>query len=685
MWPFTRRKAPEQRPASSGGLPRVWTPAPTRAASELPSLFHRSPRLGPVDLIGNAIADTPFALYDRVALRKDPNTAKPILDHPALDLLDSPCPSFPEIDGQAFRYATAALLELTGEVLWLKMRTGARVTELFLIPSFWCLRTPTAGDPTFMLCPFGVTAGKTIIVPAADVVWFKRLDLTDPYARGRGYTEPIADELESDEYAAKYQKNFFFNDATPPYILSAPGLQEEDAQRLRDTLRQKIGGFTNARKPAVVNTDIRVEKLAESPRELDFVESRKYLRDAFLQYFRIPPEIMGVLDNSNRSTIDAAQYLLSKNTLTPRLSFIARVISRQLVRADFDKRLEFKFDDIVPEDKDFTFRALSEGLSKGAVKRSEFRRFLDLPIAPEDEVYLLPFSVLPTASGLAPPAPEEEPVLEMADAKALHIVESKSFDDAWRVAIWKSFDTKALSGETAFVSAVVRYAERQAKRARDVFIAAMESGASAEDSMETTFAQVFGASADKALKSGLAPAWLASMKEGFSLAEDVLGGGLNFELYAPIFNAWVDSEGLAKAAGINGTTQEALRAAIAAGLEAGESMVDIAKRLEGVYVDLEGSRAMLIARTETMASVNFGQFSTYKGEGVKRKEWLATQDDRTREDHRIGVSWGAPYIVGIDEPFVVGNDLMMFPGSGSDAAQACNCRCTILPVLDEEE
>ena len=55
-------------------------------------------------------------------------------------------------------------------------------------------------------------------------------------------------------------------------------------------------------------------KSGVSPWELDFVESRKFLRDSANQHFHIPPEIMGILENSNRSTIDSAFYLLNKNT-----------------------------------------------------------------------------------------------------------------------------------------------------------------------------------------------------------------------------------------------------------------------------------------------------------------------------------------------------------------------------------
>jgi uncharacterized protein with gpF-like domain len=82
-----------------------------------------------------------------------------------------------------------------------------------------------------------------------------------------------------------------------------------------------------------------------------------------------------------------------------------------------------------------------------------------------------------------------------------------------------------------------------------------------------------------------------------------------------------------------------------------------------------------------MSSVNAGQFEVYKGEGVTKKQFLATQDDRTRDSHAIADG----QIVGIDEPFNVGGEELQYPGDPSGSADnLCNCRCTVLPYLEEE-
>lgn len=98
------------------------------------------------------------------------------------------------------------------------------------------------------------------------------------------------------------------------------------------------------------------------------------------------------------------------------------------------------------------------------------------------------------------------------------------------------------------------------------------------------------------------------------------------------------------------------------------------------------ARAQSIARTETMTAVNGGTLSGMQARagtfGIPlRKRWLATHDDRTREDHMAADGQEQP----LDHPFVVGGAQMQHPGDpGAPADQVIQCRCTIMEVLEGE-
>jgi uncharacterized protein with gpF-like domain len=91
-----------------------------------------------------------------------------------------------------------------------------------------------------------------------------------------------------------------------------------------------------------------------------------------------------------------------------------------------------------------------------------------------------------------------------------------------------------------------------------------------------------------------------------------------------------------------------------------------------------------IARTETMRASNAGSNALYVDWGAKQKEWLATADDRTRPEHQVGAAWGRPpLVVGIDEKFMIGGEELEYPGDpAGDPGNTCQCRCTVLPVIE---
>lgn len=115
---------------------------------------------------------------------------------------------------------------------------------------------------------------------------------------------------------------------------------------------------------------------------------------------------------------------------------------------------------------------------------------------------------------------------------------------------------------------------------------------------------------------------------------------------------------------------------LAQGVGLGESIPQIAERVDGVFAMAE-RRATLIARTETNRAANAG-LSTAAGEIHRElplvKTWLATEDERTRDDHADTDGQTVPY----DEAFDVGGEAAMFPCDPDlSAEQACNCRCTL--------
>lgn len=715
----------QQAPRNTEGVKRVWSKAPTREKSGLPDLYHKSPMMAPVNAIAQAVASTPFALYGKLDLRRGKDSAEPIIEHELYDLFEYPIKRYPEIDCYSLLYMSEVWIKLIGEAFWLKVRDGSgRVIELNPLPPVWITNTPNAGNPFFQVYPLGVTSGRSFNVFPDDMVWFKSPDVVDPYGRGRGATEPLIDEMESDEYMSKMQKNFAFNDATPPYIITAPGMQKDQAESFKQSWTQKLGGWMHRREPGVLGFDAKVLPLSMTPVEMDMIESRKFVRDEVSQYYRIPPEILGNIANSNRSTIDAADYLFYKNVLAYEYSFIERAIDRQLISVDFDRNVCFRFENTVPEDEERKLAVFNAGLEKGTISVNEWRTAFNLPaLGSRGDVLLRGFNIyeVPTAGEIEIPEPEEtaEQTDEIetddlaTDAAKMFMLlirrknaELEIYKDdpdtskARREAIWKAFDAKAVSHEKEFITAVKKYADRQKSKLLEVMNAELDANASPKEAVDKAINASFGKQADTALKSALAPAWLASMDDGRKLALEIVAPKKsiketdpNFEVTRQEFNAWIEKYGLLKATEINKTTFNILRrnlmATISQDITDGKTMREMAKDLvdiaDEVYDNMSASRAMLIARTETATTVNAGQFITYSNEGVEKKQWMSALDDRTRgmyQDDEFDHVHADGEEVNINQPFMATGEALMYPGDpNGSAGNNCNCRCVVLPVI----
>lgn len=121
-------------------------------------------------------------------------------------------------------------------------------------------------------------------------------------------------------------------------------------------------------------------------------------------------------------------------------------------------------------------------------------------------------------------------------------------------------------------------------------------------------------------------------------------------------------------------TQQLIVEIIRRGLEEGWSEGEVAAAIEDAMSgEMADWRARRIARTETHTAANIGQYEAAQASPLQYvKEWLATEDPRTREDHAAANGQQ----VALDEPFLIGPNKirMMYPGDPTaPPGQIINC------------
>jgi SPP1 gp7 family putative phage head morphogenesis protein len=141
---------------------------------------------------------------------------------------------------------------------------------------------------------------------------------------------------------------------------------------------------------------------------------------------------------------------------------------------------------------------------------------------------------------------------------------------------------------------------------------------------------------------------------------------------------WASTEALSKSKLIGDTARSDVQNIISQGLSEGLGSNIITSNIRKL-TGLSGFRAATIARTETNTAATYATVETANEiekelEIVLVKEWLPTNDNRTRESHRLMRG----NVILLNEKFEVDGDLMDRPSDPSASAEnVINCRCGI--------
>ena len=589
-------------------------------------------------------------------------------------------------------------LMLVGESFMLVERDEyERPVELWNVPPHWVKMTPYLGNPGYLITS---PSGLTMTVSVDDMFVMKQLNPLDPFMRGLGVAESVADEVEIDEYAAKFQKRFFYNDATPPFVFVVPGATKEQLDVFTADWEKKHRGVDKSHRMAALGGDVRVEKLGDAHgKDMGFLESRLAMRDAVLEHFGVPREIMGITENSNRATADAAQYIYAKNVLTPRISNREQALNMQLLSMFDDDSLVWEFDQVIPYDKEFDKSRALEGWDAGLLTKNEARGLLDMPGVDGGDVYKTSITdlflresddpakvsqaILQDGLDATAPVPGEKSLPASVTARLKSEEQavrkhSKSFEAAisrhfaeQRSAIQKALGLSQKAEDTSAFDELSQYLLPDGTLDMDLWNA-LEEAEQIRIANSVASGLLDWSAESKKLQAMFIPLWKEAYEAGVKLAEEYHG---ITNITRPEFVSVVKVNGAKHIVGIEQTTRNSIADIIADGIANGASQAELKK---AVYEEMDTShrRAKLIARQETMMSLATGQFDMMKAAGAKTKTW----HHRPQKDPRDGTDGKVDHVsmegetVPINETFSNG---LLFPRDPSDdrPEEVINCRC----------
>lgn len=264
--------------------------------------------------------------------------------HPVLDALDF---GNPMLDGFAVMQLVQLYLDLTGDAVIVKgFDASGMVTELWPVPVTWVQKRATPDDPWCKI----ILNGSMMTFPGEDVIWIKEPNPVDPYGTGSSSAASMSTELDTDEYAAAFVQSFYKNHGVPAVIVSNEGAGAAAVREQKQKWADDHKGPAKAWGVYFSNKKVSVHQIAADFKGKQSIELRRYFRDEFRHQYGVPPEIMGIVQNSNRATIDGAQTIMAVWVIVPRAERVRIAFQRQLVDP-IDPRLILGYVSPVPIDK----------------------------------------------------------------------------------------------------------------------------------------------------------------------------------------------------------------------------------------------------------------------------------------------------------------------------------------------
>ncbi|MFJ9214238.1 phage portal protein [Streptomyces sp. NPDC102264] len=302
-----------------------------------------------VDRIDTSYAQVEWRLWRKAKSGRKEDRVE-VTSHAALDLWNQPN-NF--MSGPEFREACQQHEELTGEQWWVI----ARVPGISIPLELWPVRPdriePIPDPDDFIVgYMYRGPGGEQVPLRLDEVIFRRRPNPLDPF-RGMGPVQTILTDLDATRYSKEWNRNFFINSAEPGGILEVDRrLSDEEFDEARERWAEQHRGVAAAHRVALLENGLKWVDRKYTMRDMQFAELGAAGRETIREAYGFPKPMLGAVDDVNRANADAAEVVLARWLVVPRLKRTRAALNTRLLPmfGATAVGLEFDFDNPVPED-----------------------------------------------------------------------------------------------------------------------------------------------------------------------------------------------------------------------------------------------------------------------------------------------------------------------------------------------
>ncbi|AKU43342.1 portal protein [Bacillus phage Silence] len=496
--------------------------------------------------------------------------------------------------------------------------------------------------------------------------------------------------------AASAWNNALLNNGARPSgaFVTDDALSDTQYDRMKEAVNVNYVGKKNAGKPMILEAGLKWQEMSLSPRDMDFLESKKMSGLEICAAFRVPPEIVGIGDSKTFANYEEARKALYEDAVIPVLRKVIGKLNADLV-SRFDGRLYLDMDlsnvEALQDNKEVMYERVVKAYLGGLLRKNEGRNALGFEDDPDGGEEYVPdprYAAMDdhngnnfSGGGRGRGRGNSNNDDEGNGKKSSFFLTNKAFDlqtDAQKFSYWQDIEKRRERWYAAVEYKVRGTFEKEHRAVVEAYKAGGEKAVmnlfKQNSQMGYEWKRLFSALYVEVMQE-----FGENMFNNFkkhSIADLETKGPFTFETVFKVFDKavqkFIASTVAKKVVAVTNTTKKAIRGIIAKGEAQGKTVAAIANDLDKLYLDeIIPKRTYVIARTEVIGASNAGNRYAAKQTGLQlEKQWLSTPDDRTRDSHVSIDGETQP----MDEKYSNG---LMFPGDPEGAAEeVIQCRCT---------
>lgn len=244
--------------------------------------------------------------------------------------------------------------------------------------------------------------------------------------RGRGPIQEAREVVGNAVSLDAYQNYFYANSARMSGVLKHPAaLNDESAERISKSFREAYTGASNSGKIAVLEEGMEFQSISMTPKDAEFVAAKKLSIRDIARIFRVPPHMIGDLEDATFSNIEQESISFVVHTIRPWTVRIEQALMRCLLSEDEQKEyyIEFLLDGLLRGDIKSRYEAYQIGLQNGFLMLDEVREKENLNSLEWGKMSMIPFNMRPIQSlddlrkEIDAPKPSDTKLLDAPAAK----------------------------------------------------------------------------------------------------------------------------------------------------------------------------------------------------------------------------------------------------------------------------